>query len=544
MSVVEPQGAKVREPILPPGPPGFAFEWERESDARYSWEWDDMHMPEALSPLSGDYVRCMGQGFAYRYAQLGVAVDIEARVWNGYAYFTATSDLEPDEVSAIWESMPELRRSVIPSTAGYWSERAIPELRASYAVIEAIDAAAMGPEDLAAAWDESWARVERAWRIHFFAITGVYQVLNDLADQYEALVPEASAGEALKLIQGSVTEVQDVADGLDRLTDLARSDPAVAAWLATDLSEPMPVGHAFQEALEEFLRRHGHLGQSWDDLQLSSWRIEPVKLLRDIGKRLEQPADAAVARRQHLAEDADALLERVRLRAAKQPDQLRMLEETLEHARQIGPISETHNYWIDRMAQDALHRLALRVGERLVASGVIDAPADAFYLHRDEIRDLILDPTDQRELVAVRREEHEQQRATPPPRWVGQPPEGGGTRFETPEPIPHGKDEVRGAGASPGTVRGPARVALGQDDFERIQPGDIIVCPSSNPSWVPLFSIAAGLVTDTGGVLSHAAVVARELGLPAVVGTREGTTTIRDGQLIEIDGSSGIVRLL
>jgi pyruvate,water dikinase len=306
----------------------------------------------------------------------------------------------------------------------------------------------------------------------------------------------------------------------------------------------MPVAHAFQEALDEFLRRHGHLGQSWDDLQLTSWRIEPVKLLRDLGKRLEQPADAAGGRRKHLAEEADSLLERVRQHGAARPEQLRALEETLALARQIGPISETHNYWIDRMAQDALHRLALGVGERLVASDVIDAPADAFYLHRDEIRSLILNPADRRALVAERRAEHERQRTTTPPRWVGQPPEGGGTRFDAPEPIEHAEDEVRGAGASPGTVRGPARVALDQDDFERIRPGDIIVCPSSNPSWVPLFSIAAGLVTDTGGVLSHAAVVAREMRLPAVVGTREGTTRIRDGQQIEIDGSTGIVRLL
>ena len=77
-----------------------------------------------------------------------------------------------------------------------------------------------------------------------------------------------------------------------------------------------------------------------------------------------------------------------------------------------------------------------------------------------------------------------------------------------------------------------------------VQPGDIIVCPSSNPSWVPLFAIAGGLITNTGGVLSHAAVVAREFGLPAVVGTGDATTRIADGRLVEIDGSSGIVRLL
>lgn len=103
---------------------------------------------------------------------------------------------------------------------------------------------------------------------------------------------------------------------------------------------------------------------------------------------------------------------------------------------------------------------------------------------------------------------------------------------------------LRGTGASAGVVRGPARVTLSQDDFDRIQPGDVIVCPSSNPSWVPVFTIAGGLVTNTGGVLSHAAVVAREFGLPAVVGAAEATTRIADGRIVEIDGTAGTVRLL
>ena len=87
-------------------------------------------------------------------------------------------------------------------------------------------------------------------------------------------------------------------------------------------------------------------------------------------------------------------------------------------------------------------------------------------------------------------------------------------------------------------------MALSPDDFGRIQPGDIIVCPSSNPSWVPVFAIAGGLVTNTGGVLSHAAVVAREFGLPAVVGTGDATARIADGRTVEIDGTRGTVRLL
>ena len=85
---------------------------------------------------------------------------------------------------------------------------------------------------------------------------------------------------------------------------------------------------------------------------------------------------------------------------------------------------------------------------------------------------------------------------------------------------------------------------LTSTEFDRIGPGDVIVCPSSNPSWVPVFTIAGGLVTNTGGVLSHAAVVAREFGLPAVVGVAGATTAIADGRQLEIDGTAGTVRLL
>ena len=122
--------------------------------------------------------------------------------------------------------------------------------------------------------------------------------------------------------------------------------------------------------------------------------------------------------------------------------------------------------------------------------------------------------------------------------------EANADRFDGPRYESTVADEIRGTGASAGVARGPARVTLTQDDFGAVQPGDIIVCPSSNPSWVPLFAIAGGLITNTGGVLSHAAVVAREFELPAVVGTGDATTRIADGRLVEIDGTTGIVRLL
>ena len=103
---------------------------------------------------------------------------------------------------------------------------------------------------------------------------------------------------------------------------------------------------------------------------------------------------------------------------------------------------------------------------------------------------------------------------------------------------------IKGVSACGGLRRGAARLVRSIDDFGKVKPGDILVCRSSNVSWIPLFTIAAAVVTDVGGSLSHAAVVAREFGVPAVVGCGVALSTLRDGQLVEVDGDSGTVRPL
>jgi len=109
---------------------------------------------------------------------------------------------------------------------------------------------------------------------------------------------------------------------------------------------------------------------------------------------------------------------------------------------------------------------------------------------------------------------------------------------------PEGAGELLGAAGSRGFARGTARVIKNIKEATRLEPGDILVAETTAAPWTPLFATAAALVTETGGILSHCAVVAREYGIPAVVGTGSATTIIRDGQLLEVDGGSGIVRIL
>ena len=142
-------------------------------------------------------------------------------------------------------------------------------------------------------------------------------------------------------------------------------------------------------------------------------------------------------------------------------------------------------------------------------------------------------------------------RIVPPP-TIGEPPPPGDDPFITaivtkmygvpPEPS-RDPDVITGIGASPGTVQGRAKVVHNLSDGSKVRPGDIMVCEMTMPAWTPLFSTVSAVVADTGGMLSHCAIVSREYRMPCVVSTILGTSVIKDGMLLTVDGSKGIVRI-
>jgi pyruvate,water dikinase len=530
-------------------PPDFDVEWG-PSDAQLQWEWDDMHWPSPLAQLASDFGLLVVDGINASYRTFGTPFALRARFVAGYAYLAMEYGVPDDEVKGTFERLREAHRQFAPDNARYWRDEAMPALRAIYAFLEGIDVDGLEGARLAEAWNAAWDHIAEAWRIHFVAIRGAYRIAEDLSDLYERLTPGAAPGEAMALIQGGNDVLQDVEAGIEGLVDRIATDAGLAARLGAgptpSLSEIESIAPAIAAAIREFLAEHGHLGQPFDDLGLPSWAEEPSLLLAELAKRLTDPPERHALRRARLREEAERLLAAVRARVVDAPDDQADLERSVALAREIGPLTEVHNYWIDRKSQAQLRTLAFRVGRRLVREGSLRDPADVLYLHRDEVAELLRSPADRSAIVAERRSEHARQRTLKPPIKLGreEPDFGLTSRFDVPREEAGEADTFKGTGASAGIVRGPARVALGPEDFERIQRGDIIVCPSSNPSWVPVFAIAAGLVTNTGGVLAHAAVVAREFGLPAVVGVAGATAKIADGRTIEIDGTAGTVRLL
>jgi phosphohistidine swiveling domain-containing protein len=257
-----------------------------------------------------------------------------------------------------------------------------------------------------------------------------------------------------------------------------------------------------------------------------------------------------------LATERDQLIAQTREQLRGYPQPIINRFEFLLAAAQKGTVlTEDHGFYIDLRGLYQFRLVVLEFGRRFASASVLDAIGDVFYLTLDEVRKTAeAFPTlDRHLLVAGRQAEQEYFRTIQPPPALGTlptepPPDDAMGRmiekFFGPPPAPLAEANlIAGHAGSPGVVRGPARVIRSLADAERLQQGDILVTETTLPSWTPLFATAVAVVTDTGGVLSHCAIVAREYRIPAVVGTGSATTTIRDGQLIEVDGTRGIVRL-
>lgn len=227
------------------------------------------------------------------------------------------------------------------------------------------------------------------------------------------------------------------------------------------------------------------------------------------------------------------------------------MAEVLPAARFAHALKESHVYHIDYPGLLAVREVLLGFGRRLLAEGLLDQCDDVWMLRREELGAAVagapVEPLP--ELVERRRNELKEGRVNGPEPFLGEPP-GEVARNAVLEKF-YGRAGgqvsgrvLQGSGASPGCSEGPARVIGGTHDFARIQPGDVLVTTTTTPAWTPLFPSLAALVTETGGILSHAAIVAREYGIPAVVGAQGATSFVPDGARVRVDGAAGWVELV
>jgi len=322
--------------------------------------------------------------------------------------------------------------------------------------------------------------------------------------------------------------------------------------------EASPDGRTLLGRLYEYLETYG-LRQDLFEFSTPTWREDPSIALASIRSYIMTGRDAR-AEHEVMARSAVLALATARANLAAYPEAVRnQFEAMVQFGRHGAFLQEEHNFYIDQRGMALIRLFYMRVGNRFVGAGSLQAPADIFLLAHEEIRQSVQQrfsgsAGNLRGHVDIRRAELASAGQLAPPPFIGDAPSGPPpadnpmgralVRFFGDPPQDFGSpDQIKGNGGSRGVATGIARVARTLDEAKHVRPGEILVAVTTMPAWTPLFGVAAAVVAETGGPLSHCAIVAREYGLPAVVGAHGATTRIRTGQTITVDGGTGIVTL-
>ncbi|MER7441938.1 PEP/pyruvate-binding domain-containing protein [Micromonospora avicenniae] len=337
----------------------------------------------------------------------------------------------------------------------------------------------------------------------------------------------------------NVTIEMDLA--LWRLSERARTHRELLLSTApAELADRYRRGTLPDIGLAAFLDRYGHRAVAEVDLGIPRWAEDPAPVFAMIANylRVTDPEQAPDRRFARAAATAEATLDRLVVRARRRrPVRGRLAGFLLRRARSLAGLREAGKFGgLYRLRE--MRRQLLLIGAELAAGGLLARPDDIMFLNLDEVAAAVHQGTDHRSTVTARRAVHERElrRRTVPVALLSD-----GTDLEAALPAPTGTaGALRGVGAAAGVATGPARVVR-DPATAHLEPGEILVAPTTDPGWTPLFLTAAGLVTETGAVMAHGPTVAREYGIPAVICVPDATRRIRTGDVVTVDAAAGTV---
>src|SRR5918993_1959190 len=548
-----------------PAPPDFPVVWDDPDDERLFWTRDAMHFPNPVNVLEDEFlVRiAQGNGFARAFEAYDLPIRLQARRINTYLY-TAVAPImaPPEEMQAMGERSREKLGNAMAQLNERWTGEFLPEIRQYLQDWDRFDLRDASMPELLAQLDETVARFRRLWEIHFTIVLPMSLAMSMFEEFYRDLFGSDGAFDAYRLLQGLDNKTVETGRELWRLSREALKMPEVRKVLEEDAADVLPAlegsteGQEFLAKLNAYLDEYGQRGDLWGVSYLT-WAEDPtpvIKMLKDYVTQSGGGPDEELA---SLVAERERLVAESRERLKGYPQAVRdEFESSLKAAEEGMVLSEDHGFWIDFNSTARVRKAVMEFGRRFAEAGVIEKADDVFHLTLDEVRETAerLPEPDRSEIVAGRKAELERFAGMQPPPALGTPPPGPPPdnpfnrmimKFFGGLPQPSGEPGVlQGNPGSPGVVRGRARVLRSLPEAAELREGEVLVAETTAPPWTPLFATAAAVVTDTGGILSPCAVVAREYRIPAVVGTAAATATIRSGQTVEVDGDAGIVRVL
>jgi pyruvate,water dikinase len=569
----------------------------RESEQARGWFRDGMHFPEPMYPF--DFVTadspymCLGQANS-RIFMVPPALGIDHRVLYGWVYMSANPVTDEAEIGR--------RAELFQKRAGYYFENwdelygrwqtKVEETIHELESLEVPDLPEMEDEavvtegrgigsahTLMVAYDRLLESIDRIWQYHFEFLNlgyAAYLVFYELCKRH---FPDIGDQAIAKMVSGIDVVLFRPDNELKRLAargiELGVAEALKSAGSEAELKEALAGSEAGEDWLADweevktpwFYYSNGngfyHHHRSWvDDPAVPIAALGSYVARLEAGEDVSRPMEAVSAERDRITAEYRELL----------PDEeaTGAFDQSLGLARTVFPYVESHNFYVEHWYHTIFWNKAREFGALLARNGFLEDGEDIFYLQRHEVMDALVDlrlawaagsegrgPGYWPPIVARRKEIMEAARRWTPPPALGAVPEAitepltimlwGITTERVREwatPGTEDGDTLTGFAGSPGSVEGPARVMLDVAQLNELEEGEILVAPVTSPSWTPVFGKVAAAVSDIGGIMSHAAIVSREYGMPAVVGTGSATSRIKTGDRLRVDGDAGTVTIL
>ena len=514
-----PDAAAPAVPFVLPDPALEPLEWEHNE-----------HLPRSTTPLA------METGLGRPRPGGGVPSSIYV---NGYSYYRAGGGGMGDP------SRDPAALAASRDSVATWREVWLPQIEEFVAKLEQFDPTSVEPGTWEARIAEQGRDFTRVFvGVHRVTVVPAQSCAGAFIEAYVARFGEARRDDALALLEGYANASSERASALWALGRMAAADAALLGALEaarTRGDDPLAadgVGEPFRARWRAMLDRFGFTTR--DHLEdLPTWSEDPSEPLGTVIQFARSGPErdpvgalpAQAARRERLEAE-------LRARAAADGTLAPMLD-LLGVAQYLVPATEDHNLLCDQRMIAASRTRWLRIGAHLLDRRLVAAPDDVFYHRLDELlAALERGEALAAEEIAARRERQVRWRSVSPPARLGGEPLPHATNEAAASPI-----ELRGLAAARGRYTGRARVIATLAEASTLEPGDVLVTTATTPEWTPHFAVIGALVTDAGGVLTHAAIVAREFGIPAVVGAIRATQQIPDGATVTVDGGAGTVTI-
>ncbi len=592
-----PEGAEGWEELYPNY---LLFSEDRRSSEEKFWFADTMHWPQPLAPfdvISAEYAIHALSQFNTRIFAIPTALGIDMRILNGYVYLSPVPVTDPAQIQhrlALFQDRSRYYFDNWDELYAKWKTKVVAEIEALTALevpalpdIEEreVVTSAVGISTgfkLLESYDRIVQSVGTIWQYHFELLNLGYVAYLDLSMYLKQLFPDIEDQTITQLLSGVDVILFRPDEELKRLAELAHEnhlDPLFFNRSSPDeiLDELRTTedGRAWIEELEgalhpwfNFCSGTGfhHTDRSWvDDLSVPFSALKGYLQLLESGQEIRRPLEEIRRKRDDLEERYRSLL--------LSDEEREQFDGKIALAKKVFPYIEEHNFYIEHWHHTIFWNKMRELGAVFASNGFFESEDDVFYLKRYEIHEALYDlysswavGTEARgvtlwpAVVAKRRRILEALWEAQTPPALGTPPEDITEPFTimlwgiVSESIANWLEvsssglsagmAINGHAASPGKVEGVARVVLSVEELDDVEDGEIVVCPIIAPSWAPFFPRMAAVVTNVGGMMSHACILCREYQIPAVVGTGFATQIIQSGQRIRIDGSAGTVEIL